>query len=108
MSQNATADIIPNYSTGTSKISMLNKYVLISKIVEEEVSKSGLALSTADIQEIRYRKAIVISVGASVTPNTIKEKDVILYDRVAGHQIRIDNETYTIIQEKDVVVCLPS
>lgn len=108
MSQNATADVTPMYNQGKKKITVLNKYILVSKVVEEEISKSGLALSNADLSDIRYKKATVISVGASVTEGVIHPQETILYDRVAGHQIRINNETYTIIQEKDVVVCLPS
>jgi len=107
MNTDSTLPITPNYTNGKMKITCLNRYILIKKIVEAEVSKSGLALSSKDASEIRYKKASVVSVGASVTPGVIKPLDIILYDFVGAHDIRIENETLTLIQEKDVVVCLP-
>jgi co-chaperonin GroES (HSP10) len=107
MNTDATLPVTPNYTNGKSKITCLNRYILIQKIVHAESSKSGLALSAKDISDIRYKKAKIVSVGASVTPNTLSEGDIILYDFVGAHDIRIDNETFTLIQEKDVVVCFP-
>mgnify|MGYP000857463939 FL=1 len=106
MESHSTANIQPNYIK-KNKIIVLNKYILISKVTEEETTSSGIPLSTQDSNEVRYKKATVVSVGALVTHNLLKEGDKILFDRVAGHIIRIDNVPYHIIQEKDVVVCLP-
>lgn len=107
MEINATSDVTPIYSGKRKKISCLNKFILINKIVEEEHSKSGLMLSAKDMDGIRYKKAEVVSVGALVTPNTIQDGDIILYDGVVGHQIKINDEIFNLIQEKDVVACLP-
>ena len=106
MNTDTTANVSPNYIQ-KQKITVLNKYILISKVAEAEVTASGIPLSTQDSNEIRYKKATVVAVGALVTPGLLKEGDKILFDRVAGHVIRIENVPYHIIQEKDVVVCLP-
>ena len=82
----------------------IGKYILIQEINEEYKTKSGLLLSNEDINSLRYHKAKVFKVGDHV--DTMKEGDVIYYDNAAGHKMIIDDTTYTIIQERDVVVVL--
>ena len=79
---------------------------LIIQKVEENITKSegGLLLSKNDRADIRYIKANVISTGEEVVG--AKEKDIIYYDRHAGHQIEIDNNIYQVIKVQDVVVVL--
>ncbi len=38
--------------------------------------------------------------------DTVKKNDVIFFDKAAGHSMVIDDNTYTIIEERDVVVVL--
>ena len=79
---------------------------LIIQKVEENITKSegGLLLSKNDRTDIRYIEANVISTGEEVVG--VKEKDIIYYDRHAGHQIEIDNNIYQVIKVQDVVVVL--
>lgn len=102
-----TSEVTPIYGAPQKQLVVLNKYILVSKVVEAETTNNGLKLSAQDADKIRYKKATVVSVGALVTPNLLKPLDVILFDKVSGHIIRIDNEPFTLIQEKDVVVCFP-
>lgn len=101
----ATENIIPVYNT--QKIKALNKFLFVTPITEHEKSASGLAMSSSDMNEIRYRKAKVFSVGALVTPDTVKDGDMILYDRHAGYTMMLNGVTYTVIKEGDVIACLP-
>ena len=102
--QHATENIIPIYN-GTPNIT-LNKFVIIDKIVEQQVSKSGLLLSASDTKEIRYAKATVVSVGVLVTPDTIKTGDTILYDAVAGFDMMLEGKRYIAIKEGDVIAVI--
>tara|TARA_R100000664_G_C2739003_1_gene127829 strand:+ start:292 stop:552 length:261 start_codon:yes stop_codon:yes gene_type:complete len=79
---------------------------LIIEKIEEVVTKSrgGLLLNKNDRSDIRYIEANVISVGESVVG--LKENDKIFYDRHAGHFIEIENKTYHVIKDQDVVVVL--
>ena len=61
-------------------------------------------LSAEDANSFRYRKGIVITPGSGVT--VIEKDNVIYYDRNAGHDMLLKNESVTIIQERDVVVVL--
>ena len=82
----------------------INKYIVITQIKEEYKTKSGLLLSNEDVSSMRYHKAVVVNPGTNV--NTVKKDDVIYFDKAAGHTMLINDETFTIIEERDVVVVL--
>jgi co-chaperonin GroES (HSP10) len=82
----------------------INKYIVITQIKEEYKTKSGLLLSNEDVSSMRYHKAVVVNPGTNV--DTVKKNDVIYFDKAAGHTMLINDETYTIIEERDVVVVL--
>jgi co-chaperonin GroES (HSP10) len=78
--------------------------ILIVPQEEETKSKGGLLMTATDSKELRYKKATVVSVGNQV--DGIKMGDIIYFDRAAGHVIRINEDLYTIITIRDVVVVL--
>ena len=78
---------------------------LLIKIIEEEIkTSSGLLLSSDDTSQLRYKKGIVIKSGTEVS--TIDEGGLIFFDKRAGFTLIINDELFTVIQEKDVVVVL--
>lgn len=83
---------------------VLNKYLIVRKVAEQKQTKSGLLLTGEDANDMRYHKAVTHSVGDSIVG--INPGDTVLYDKVQSHEIVLDNERYTIIQEKDVVCVL--
>jgi co-chaperonin GroES (HSP10) len=82
----------------------VNKYIIIEKILEQMRTESGLLLSGEDSNEFRYNKGVVVNPGTNV--DTVKEGDVIYYDKSSGHTMVIQDKKYTIILERDVVVVL--
>jgi len=78
------------------------KYIVIKKIEEEVKTESGILLSSEDVSSMRYQKGKVVKPGTLV--DTIKEKDIIYYDKAAGHSMLINDFVYTVISERDVVV----
>tara|TARA_R110000744_G_scaffold358758_3_gene465897 strand:+ start:1329 stop:1586 length:258 start_codon:yes stop_codon:yes gene_type:complete len=80
----------------------IGKYIVITKIKEELKTESGLLLSAQDAEGFRYRKAKVIKSGTDVS--VINEGDIIYYDAATGHEMLIEENPYTVIQERDVVV----
>jgi len=82
----------------------VGKYIIIKTITEEVKTSSGLLLSQSDVDDFRYRKGYVVKPGTDVT--VIKKEDLIYYDKNAGHTMMIGDNTYTIIQERDVVIVL--
>ena len=82
----------------------INKYIVVQKLEEELKTESGLLLSQEDASNFRYAKAEVVKVGTNV--DVIAEGDTIYYDKSSGHTMLIENEPYTIILERDVVVVI--
>tara|TARA_R110000824_G_scaffold40363_1_gene121159 strand:+ start:58 stop:315 length:258 start_codon:yes stop_codon:yes gene_type:complete len=82
----------------------INKYIIIKTIEQEVKTSSGLLLSAHDVQEFRYKKGEVIMPGTNV--DEIKKGDLIYYDKMAGYTMILEEQQYTIILERDVVVVL--
>lgn len=80
----------------------IGKYVVIKKIKEEMKTDSGLLLSGSDVNDIRYKKGVVVEPGTDVT--VMESNDTIYYDSRAGYSMIIKGEQYTVIQERDVVI----
>jgi co-chaperonin GroES (HSP10) len=82
----------------------IGKFIVI-KIVEEELkTQSGMILSAEDVNQFRYKRAIVIASGTDVL--NIKKDDEIYYDKSHSFTMLINGEQCTIIRESDVVVVL--
>tara|TARA_R100001463_G_scaffold11755_3_gene32791 strand:- start:5832 stop:6089 length:258 start_codon:yes stop_codon:yes gene_type:complete len=82
----------------------IGKYIVIKKIKEEYKTDSGLLLSNADVESFRYHKGQVVNPGNRV--EVIKEGDIIYYDKSSGHSMLIEDETFTIIEERNVVIVM--
>ena len=82
----------------------IGKYIIINSIQEQLKTKSGLILTATDADEFRYKKGKVIKPGNHV--NEISENDLIYYDKSAGFSLLLNDITYTVITERDVVVVL--
>ena len=79
----------------------IGKYIVVSPLKEELKTNSGLLMDT---EEMRYHRAEVIEAGSDVIG--VHPGEVIYFDKHAGHTAHIDESTYTIILERDVVVCV--
>lgn len=82
----------------------VNKYIVILPENEKVENKVGLVLVGDEANAYRYRKASVVKVGTEVT--SINDGDIVLYDKSAGFSAMLENQSYTIIQERDVVIVL--
>mgnify|MGYP000268080411 FL=1 len=80
----------------------IGKYIIVNIIEESIKTKSGLLLSSDDVGQLRDKKAEVITPGTDV--QEIKSGDVVYYDKRSGYTMMIENEKYSVITEKDVVV----
>lgn len=83
---------------------VLNKFLIVERIADKSENKSGLIMTMEDKRELRYNKAVVVSVGSLVSG--ISETDEIYFDKAAGHDVLINEKRLTVIQEKDVVCVL--
>jgi co-chaperonin GroES (HSP10) len=82
----------------------IGKFIVVKNVDEEIKTQSGLILSGEDTNQLRYKRAIVHKPGTDVT--VINEGDDIYYDKAHGYSMIINDEHFSIIQERDVVVVL--
>ena len=83
----------------------VGKYIVITPEKEIDTkTKGGLLLGESHREDIRYRKADVVTIGESVI--AVKNKDKIYYDRHAGFGVEIKQNQYKVIKEQDVVIIL--
>jgi len=82
----------------------IGKYIVIKSIDEQLTTESGLILSGDDMNQLRYKRGLVVKPGTDVL--NINENDEIYYDKAHGFTMIIHDIQYTIITERDVVVVL--
>ena len=80
----------------------VNNYIVIEPIKQDHKKVGGLVLTDDINEDNRYLKAKVISVGNLV--QGIKEKDIVYYDRHAGHGVQHNDKFYGVIKQMDVVL----
>jgi co-chaperonin GroES (HSP10) len=80
----------------------VNTYVVVDKIKEPEKKIKGLLLTEELDEDNRYNRGDVISVGNLV--ESIKEGDVIQYDKHAGHGMQWEDKLYYVIRVNDIVI----
>tara|TARA_R100000544_G_C2208191_1_gene50450 strand:- start:482 stop:739 length:258 start_codon:yes stop_codon:yes gene_type:complete len=80
----------------------INHYIIVKNIKTEPKKLVGLIMTDNTDVDNRYIKADIISVGNLV--EGIKEKDVVYYDKHAGHSIQHEEILYQVIRSGDVVL----
>ena len=82
----------------------IGKFIVVKDIQEEIKTESGLILSGEDTNQLRYKRAEVVATGTDV--DVIDEGDELYYDKSHSFTMLINEEQYTIISERDVVVVI--
>ncbi len=80
----------------------VNNYIIVENIKAEPTKVAGLILTETVDEDNRYIKANVISTGNLV--EGIEDKDVVYYDKHAGHGVQYNDKLYQVIQSRDVVL----
>jgi|TARA_R110000787_G_C13301176_1_gene434507 co-chaperonin GroES (HSP10) len=80
----------------------INHYIIVKNIKTEPKKLVGLIMTDNTDVDNRYIKAEIISTGHLV--EGIKEKDVVYYDKHAGHSIQHEEILYQVIRSGDVVL----
>ena len=80
----------------------VNNYIIVQKIKQGPKTVGGLILTEDVDADNRYVKAKVISIGNLV--EGINDKDVVYYDKHAGHGVQYKDTLYHVIKSMDVVL----
>lgn len=81
-----------------------NNIIIAPSKVGLSKTEGGLYLKEKDKENIRYKEAIIISVSDDI--KSLKQGDVIYYDKAAGHGIEFEGGSYQVIKLQDVVIVL--
>ena len=82
----------------------VGKYIVITEIIEQHKTESGILLTSDDSNQLRYKKGIIVVPGTDVS--VVKKDDLVFYDKNAGHKMMLNEEMVTIISERDIVIVL--
>jgi len=80
----------------------VNNYIIVEKIKQGPKKVGGLIMTEELDNDNRYIKAKVISTGNLV--EGINEKDIVYYDKHAGHGVQYKETLYHVIRSGDVVL----
>ena len=80
----------------------INHYIIAKNIKTEPKKVAGLIMTDETDIDNRYIKAEIISTGNLV--EGINEKDIVYYDKHAGHSIQHEDILYQVIRSGDVVL----
>ncbi len=94
-----------------TKIKPLGDRVVVRATPREEVTRSGIVLP--DTAKEKPQEGEVVAVGPGRVsedgkriPVDVKEGDRVIYAKYAGSEIKLDNEEYLILGEKDILAVL--
>ena len=80
----------------------INHYIIAKNIKTEPKKVAGLIMTDETDVDNRYIKAEIISIGNLV--EGINEKDIVYYDKHAGHGVQYKETLYHVIRSGDVVL----
>lgn len=91
-----------------SKFEPISDKLVCLPLEQDEMSAGGIILPELDDQKTLKARVVVAGKGFWAAPGlfietTIKEGDVILYQRFAAQTFEYDDKDYHIIQERDVL-----
>ena len=98
-------------ATVATKVTPLGDRVLIQPEDRETTTASGLVLP--DTAKEKPQEGTVRAVGAGrvneegvTVPLQVKEGDKVLYAKYAGTEVRLDDEDFLIVSERDVLAII--
>ena len=85
---------------------LLDRIVLKPAEIEEK-TKSGFILSSAAAEKPQFSEVVAVGPGGIVDGKevemTLKVGDKVITGKYSGTEVKIDDETYTIVKQSDVL-----
>lgn len=89
------------------KMKPLGERVVLRRLEAEEKTKSGILLP--DSAKENPQEALVVAVGpgkeidGKMTKMQVKEGDKVIYAKYEGTEVKLDDEEYIIVDQKDIM-----
>ena len=84
-------------------IKPLGDRVVIKRLEAEEKTKSGIVLPSQAKEQPQMAEVIAVGPGTDEVKMEVKEKDVVIFSKYAGTEIKYEGEDYTILPQKDIL-----
>ena len=85
----------------------LGTYIIVIPVEHKEsVSPSGLQFTSKQNSAFYFQEGIIHSVGLDVSDKRLKNGERILYRHGKGHDIRISDNMYRALDERDCAIIL--
>ena len=78
----------------------LHDYVLLKKVEEERTTANGIILTT---NKEKSKFAVVEAIGSKVEQPDYTTGDKVLFREYAGTEIKINDETFVVIKDEDII-----
>ena len=96
-----------------TKLRPLGDRVVIQPTPREEMTKSGIVLPDTAKEKPQEGKIIAAGPGRLTDegkrePMDVKEGDKVLYAKYAGTEVKLEDDEYLILSEKDILAVLES
>ena len=85
------------------KLTPLADNVLIKSALEEETTASGIILATATKEKSVVSEVVAVGPGTEENPMTVKAGDKVIAGKLAGQDLKLDNEEYSIVRAADIL-----
>lgn len=93
------------------QIKPLGDRVVVRPTPREETTRGGIVLPDTAKEKPQEGKVIAVGPGrvsdeGKLVPPEVKEGDTVIYAKHSGTEIRLDNEDYLILSERDILAKL--
>jgi chaperonin GroES len=93
------------------QIKPLGDRVVIQALPREETTRGGIVLPDTAKEKPQEGKVVAVGPGRVLDNGQkvaleVQEGDKVIYSKYAGTEIRLDNEEYLILSEKDILAKL--
>ena len=89
------------------KLVPLGDRVVLKQVEAEETTKSGLILTTRAQEKPQEAEVIAVGPGGMVDGKEVtmqvKPGDKVIYSKYAGTDVEVDEETYIIVKQSDIL-----
>ena len=89
------------------KIKPLFDRIVIEPLETEEKTKSGIVLLAKDQEKPQIARVIAVGPGGLVDGKdvkmVVKVGDKVLYSKYAGSEFKVDDKTFTVMRQSDVL-----
>ncbi|MBO7402774.1 MAG: co-chaperone GroES [Lachnospiraceae bacterium] len=92
------------------KLKPLCDRVVLKQILAEETTKSGIVLPGQAKEKPQQAEVIAVGPGGVVDGKeivmTVKPGDKVIYTKYSGTEVKLDEETYIIVQQSDIIATI--